>query len=250
MPVTSRVVPPSLCILASSVCKSLQCLISSLTQGAEGGHLFKLTCSVVLWGGRNTANKYHWHVRGVYGPSVWTTLGLPQLMARVLSWSALLRLQAALQGNCPRWALGFVHFPALSCSGSRSQVPTKTQTPMGVHFVPFPGPSSSGDQVLGECSVPGGLCILITSLVPATQFPGCSARAPSQVCRVSVLGSWSLAATLLADVIHPGSQEDLLGNWEPAHSLVEDAVSGAEFSSFWLWLPPCLGRGMGQYAAG
>ena len=67
---------------------------------------------------------------------------------------------------------------------------------------------------------------------------------------MSVLGSWSLAVTLLADVIHPGSQEDLLGNWEPAHSLVEDAVSGAEFSSFWLWLPPCLGRGMGQYAAG
>ena len=49
-------------ILASSVCKSLQCLISALTQGGEGGHLFRLTCSVVLWGGRNTANKYHWHV--------------------------------------------------------------------------------------------------------------------------------------------------------------------------------------------
>ena len=42
-------------ILASSVCKSLQCLISTLTQGGEGGHLFRLTCSVVLWGGRNTA---------------------------------------------------------------------------------------------------------------------------------------------------------------------------------------------------
>ena len=50
-------------------------------------------------------------------------------------------------------------------------------------FVPFPGLSSSGDQVLGECTVPGGPCILITSLVPATQFPRCAARAPSQVCR-------------------------------------------------------------------
>ena len=58
-------------ILASSVCKSLQYLISALTQGVEGGHLFRLTCSVVLWGGRNTANKYHWCVWGVlavYGP--------------------------------------------------------------------------------------------------------------------------------------------------------------------------------------
>ena len=46
-------------ILASSVCTSLQCLISTLTQGGKCGHLFRLTCSVVLWGGRNTANKYH-----------------------------------------------------------------------------------------------------------------------------------------------------------------------------------------------
>ena len=42
--------------------KSLQCLISALKQGGEGGHLFRCTCSVVLWGGRDTANKYHWHV--------------------------------------------------------------------------------------------------------------------------------------------------------------------------------------------
>ena len=52
-------------ILASSVCKSLQCLISALTQGGEGGHLFRFICSVVLWGGSNTANKYCWHVWGV-----------------------------------------------------------------------------------------------------------------------------------------------------------------------------------------
>ena len=55
----------SLFISASSVCKSLQCLISALTQGGKGGHLFRLTCSVVLRGGRNTANKYHWRVWGV-----------------------------------------------------------------------------------------------------------------------------------------------------------------------------------------
>ena len=28
--------------------------------------------------------------------------------------------------------------------------------------------------------------------------------------------------TLLADVNHPGSQEDMVSNWKPAHSLVED----------------------------
>ena len=56
-------------ILASSVCKSLQCLISGLTQGGQSGHLFRLTCSVVLWGGRNTANKYQWYMWGVLAVS-------------------------------------------------------------------------------------------------------------------------------------------------------------------------------------
>ena len=55
-------------ILASSVCKSLQCLSSALTQGGEGGHLFRLTCLVEHL---NTSKKYRWHVWGVltvYGP--------------------------------------------------------------------------------------------------------------------------------------------------------------------------------------
>ena len=74
------------------VCKSLQCLISTLTQGGGGGHFFRLTCSVVLWGGRNTANKYHWHLWGV------------------------------LPVSRPHWVCPgsqCVCFPSLHCSGSR-----------------------------------------------------------------------------------------------------------------------------------
>ena len=41
--------------------------------------------------------------------------------------------------------------------------------------------------------------------------------------------------TLLADVNHPGSQEDVASNWEHAHSLVKDAGSGAEIAA-----APCL----------
>ena len=37
--------------------------------------------------------------------------------------------------------------------------------------------------------------------------------------------------TLLADVNCPESQEDMISNWEPAHSLVEDAVSGAKIAA-------------------
>ena len=42
-----------------------------------------------------------------------------------------------------------------------------------------------------------------------------------------------MTATLLADVNHPGSQEGLVSNWEPAHSSVQDAISGSEIA-------PCL----------
>ena len=58
-PVTSKEVPS---VLASSVCWSFQCLISTLTQRGGGGQFLRLTCSVVLWGGRDAANKQHWHV--------------------------------------------------------------------------------------------------------------------------------------------------------------------------------------------
>ena len=48
-----------LCLQISSVCNLCP------DTGVKGGHLFRLTCSVVLWGGRDIANKYCWHVWGV-----------------------------------------------------------------------------------------------------------------------------------------------------------------------------------------
>ena len=109
-------VPPSLIILASSVRKSLQCLISALTQGCEGGHLFRLTCSVVLWRGRKISNKYLWCVGGVLTCMDWVC---PKSRWCVLPGSTLLRLQGALQGLCIlKQSLHFVHLPSLSHSGS------------------------------------------------------------------------------------------------------------------------------------
>ena len=105
--------------------------------------------------------------------------------------------------------------------------------------------------MLGEHTVPGGLCNLFTSQVPATWFPGCTVRTPSQVCRVSPLGSYSLTATLLADVNHPELQEDFVSKWEPVHSLVEDATSGAKVAPCVLALAVahlslCLQQGEGM----
>ena len=64
--------------------------------------------------------------------------------------------------------------------------------------------------------------------------PECAVTAPSLVCRVSPLGRSSRAATLLAHVNRSCSQEDMVSNRGPAHSLLEDA-------SLWGWdclLPP------------
>ena len=54
---------------------------------------------------------------------------------------------------------------------------------------------------------------------------------------------------LLADINHLGSQEDLVSNWEPACSLVEDTVSEAEIPPRLLALavtrlPLCLWQGV------
>ena len=55
-------------------------------------------------------------------------------------------------GNCLRPALGCMHFPGLSRSGSGTRVLHKGADLVGSVFVPFPGLSSSGDQVFGEHS--------------------------------------------------------------------------------------------------
>ena len=101
------------------------------------------------------------------------TVQSPECSARALSQvrpafcarprSKSLRFSSALQGHRPRWA---------------------------VCFVPFFHPSCSGDQVLGECSVPGGSFVLCTSLIPDAQFPGCALRAQYQVCCVPLWGAY------------------------------------------------------------
>ena len=90
---------------------------------------------------------------------------------------------------------------------------------------------------------------LITSTVPAAQFWVCSGSTVSGVPCVS-------SGELISDCDPPGGcqpfriPEDLVSNWEPAHSLVEDAVSGAKIAPCLLalavtHLPLCLWWGDG-----
>ena len=135
-------------ILASSVCRSLQCLISALTHGGEGDHLFRFTCLVVLWGGRNTANKYHWHVRGVLAVSQqhWVCPRSWHVCFPSLHCSDSRLLCRELSDAVP----GLHALPrSISHSGSGSRVLHKGADLVGPAFVPVPSLSSSGDQVLG-----------------------------------------------------------------------------------------------------
>ena len=167
--------------------------------------------------------------------SVWATLGLPALMACVFSWSTLLRLQVVLLSKV---GPGFHALPKSKPFRFRfSGTPQRHKLSWACILCPSQVLAGQVTRCLVRAHPPSSVH-LITSPIPAAQFPGCAVGVPSQVCCVSLLGSWSLAATLLADVKHPGSQEDLVSNWEPAHSLVGDAVSGAEFAPFWLWLSP------------
>ena len=174
-------------ILASSVFRSLQCLISALTQGGEVvsylGSFVQVCC-----GEGGTLQTNITSVCGECSQCLGHT-GFAPLMACMLSQSTLLSLQVALQGNFLRWTLGCVHFPGLSHSGSGSWVLHKGADSVGLCFVPFPCLSSSGNQVLGKRSLFRWGVHFITSPIPAAWFSGCAVRTPSQVCCVSLLGS-------------------------------------------------------------
>ena len=105
--------------------------------------------------------------------SVWATLGLPPLMACVLSLSTLPRLQVALQGLCLKHALGCVHFPGLSRSGSGSRVLHKGTDSVGPVFCALP--RSEQFRRPGACrahSLQVGQCVLSPLPSQLLSFPG------------------------------------------------------------------------------
>ena len=128
------------------------------------GSLFQL-----FWG-REEHCKQILLARG-HAHSVWTTPGLPQPKAVCPS-----RVYTAQTTGCSAGALSQVGPDFLALS--RSKLLSFSGAPQGhrprstVCFVPFPGPSSSGDQVLGECTVPCGPCVLCTFPVLAAWFLG------------------------------------------------------------------------------
>ena len=69
---------------------------------------------------------------------------LPAHTSQALGYSA---------GNHPWPALGCLHFPGPSHSGSGTWIVLRgADSRLGLRFVPFPEPSSSGDEVFGACN--------------------------------------------------------------------------------------------------
>ena len=121
------------------------------TRGAVVVTFFRLTCSVVLWGGRNTANKYHWSVLTVIQPH-WV---------------------------CPRsW---HVCFPSLDCSGSRLLCWELSNAGPGLHALPRSKPLKFRFLSTLQRRRLGWACVLGPSHIRAAQVTRClvSTAAPS-----------------------------------------------------------------------
>ena len=121
--------------------------------------------------------------------SVWTTLGLPQLTACMLSWSILLRLRVALQGNAkvgtgfralPRlWEPKLFRFRFLGTPQSHRLGWACVLCPSHIWAVQV-------TKCLASAHSPVGAVHLTTSPVPASEFPWlCSGNTISGVACVS-----------------------------------------------------------------
>ena len=160
MPVASKAVPS---VIASSVCWSLQYLVSTLTQRGRWRTFFFFLGSLVQSrcgeGGTLQTNN-----TGVCSQCLSLTgsapahgaSSLPAHNAQALGCSA---------GNHPWPGLSCLHFPGPSRSRSGTRVVLRgADSQLGLHFVPFPDPSSSGDEVFGAhdcCDLSPSHCSVI-----------------------------------------------------------------------------------------
>ena len=152
--------------------------------------------------------------------SGWTTLGLTQLKVVCASWVFTAQAPGCSAGALSKVGLRFMHFPGLSYSGS--QVLHKGTDSVGCAFCALPR--------FEQLRQPGAWRVRCPRwAVRLSHLPGPS-RLASQVRHehhsgVPCVSSGDLISgcDLLGDVNCPRSQEDVVSNWEPSHSLVEGA---------------------------
>ena len=174
-------------ILASSVCKSLQDLTFALTQGGEGGQLFKLTCSVVCGEGGTLQT----NITGVCGECSQCVGHTGFAPAHGVCAFPVYTAQAP---GCSAWELSKVGPGLHALPRSKPLRFRFLGTPQShrLGWVCILSPSqvraAQATRCFASTHSQDVMCLII-SLVPVDQFPRCAARAPPQVCRVSPLGS-------------------------------------------------------------
>ena len=147
--------------------------------------MFRFAFQSCCGGGRGTADKYHWRVWGalaVFWPP----------------WVCPCSMRVCYTADTPGCSPG--SGPCAAC-GSRFRVLHKRADSVGPAFCAFPAQAAQAARSLTGALSPGAVRFL-PSAVPAS-VSTCTSWVPL----VSVLGSWSLAATLPVDVNHPESQE-------------------------------------------
>ena len=119
---------------------------------------------------------------------------------------------------------------------------TKTQTRLGLCFLPFPSPSSSGNQVLGEHTLPGRWCISSPPQSQPLGFLGVQQEYHLRcaVCLLWGANLWLQLSWQMSTVQDPRktclATGSLLMVWWRMPSLAMRLPL-----AFWLWLPPtCL----------
>ena len=126
----------------ASVCRSLQCLISALTQAGRDGLLFRFACSVMLQEGRGAADKCHWRVWGAF----------PVFRPHWVCPCSRVWALPIYTAQAPGCSIG--SGPCVAC-GSSFWVLHKSADLIGPAFCAFPCPSSSGRQELDGRTLPG-----------------------------------------------------------------------------------------------
>ena len=169
MPVPSEAVP---FVCLASVCWSLQCLISALTQVGGGGLLLRFAGSVPLRGGRGAADRYRcvWGARAVFRPH-WVC---PR--SRVCA----LPVYTAQAPGCSIWS-----GPCVAC-GSFSGTPQKRGLGWACVLC-LPCPSSSGSQELDGRTLPWRRAFSPPRSQP--QFPSAPVGCVCLVCSGELVSS-------------------------------------------------------------
>ena len=161
-------------------------------------------CSVVLWGGRNTPNKYHSCVGSAR--SVWTTLGLPQLTAVCAFWVYTAQAPGCSEGELTKAGPGFCAPPRCKLLRFRLlSTPQRHRLSWACVLCPFQVQAAQETRCLMNALSPGEHHVLSPPLFQPLGFLGaqgehCLRRA---VCLLWGADLWLQPSWWMSTIQHP-----------------------------------------------